>query len=257
MKPTRLYTDLAALWPLLSPPEDYAPEAKLIRQILRRELGPATRTKPWSLLELGAGGGHTLYHLQDVADAVAVDLSPAMLGNCRRLCPGVETVVGDMRNVRLGREFDAVLLHDAVDYITTERDLRRTLKTVHAHLRRGGVALVAPTYTRETFADHEMEHDNRGAPSGVAYASYVHDPDPGDATFEMILVYLLRRRGRVHVVEDRHTCGLFPRKTWLALLREAGFRVRSRQGQSDRPFEMFVAIKGGGAEPTAVRSKRI
>ena len=42
----------------------------------------------------------------------------------RRLNPGVSHYVGDMRSVRLGETFDAVLIHDSLDYMTTEVELR-------------------------------------------------------------------------------------------------------------------------------------
>ncbi len=56
-----------------------------------------------------------------------------------------------MRKVRLGREFDAVFVHDAVSYMTTKRDLRAVFKTAFLHCRPGGAALFAPDNLVETF----------------------------------------------------------------------------------------------------------
>jgi chemotaxis methyl-accepting protein methylase len=58
-----------------------------------------------------------------------------------------------MRTVRLGRAFDAIFVHEAVMYMTTEDDLRAALTTVAIHLTPGGVALVAPDATTETFRE--------------------------------------------------------------------------------------------------------
>jgi trans-aconitate methyltransferase len=44
----------------------------------------------------------------------------------RKLNPECTHLAGDMRNVRLGRTFDAVFVHDAIMYMTTEVDLRAT-----------------------------------------------------------------------------------------------------------------------------------
>jgi hypothetical protein len=46
-----------------------------------------------------------------------------------------------------------VFVHDAIMYMTTEDDLRAALRTVAAHLAPGGVALVAPDATAETFRE--------------------------------------------------------------------------------------------------------
>ncbi len=51
--------------------------------------------------------GHNLSHLTFEFDAVAVDISEAMLEECRKLNPGVELHLGDMRSVRLGKKFPA------------------------------------------------------------------------------------------------------------------------------------------------------
>ncbi len=56
-----------------------------------------------------------------------------------------------MRTLRLERTFDAVFVHDAIAYITTEDDLRATIETVAEHLRPGGAALLVPDTTRELF----------------------------------------------------------------------------------------------------------
>ncbi|MEO1236249.1 MAG: class I SAM-dependent methyltransferase [Planctomycetota bacterium] len=235
----RLYDDLAWLWPMLSPPDHYVAEASLLNGLIVDRRGPG----PKRVLELGAGGGHTLVHLAKPEaeggpghTCVAVDRSAPMLANCRTLIPAAETVVGDMRDVRLDQTFDAVLVHDAIDYLLTPEDARRTLATVHHHLLPGGIAFIAPTYTRETFVDGDTAHDTAPAPSyedrgfpEVDYFSYVHDPDPADDTFEMILLYLIRRRlgppqsaaRAVEVVEDRHTCGLFAAAQWLLWLEQA------------------------------------
>ena len=95
----RLYGDLASLWPLMSPPEEYRDEARYWRRALRERLG-AGRLR---ILDLGAGGGHNLHHLAHEFDATAVDLSEGMLAHSRRLNPGVAHHVGDMRTVRFER----------------------------------------------------------------------------------------------------------------------------------------------------------
>lgn len=254
----RLYDDLAYLWPIISPPEDYAAEAQAIRRLLQGTLGPE-RERP-RLLELGAGGGHSLYHLKHWFEATAVDISEPMLANCRRLNPQVETHLGDMRELRLGRRFDAVIVHDAIDYMTNEIDARAALGTVAAHLNPGGVAIVAPTYLRETFVDHEVEQDfGSDERIQLTYFSYVHDPDPNDSSIELVLVYLIRdsATGQLDIEQDRHRCGLFDADFWAATMEEAGLAVQMRPATDDvngewiedgreitLPYPWFVGIRG-------------
>jgi len=242
----RLYRDLAWLWPILSPPEHYAAEAATLRKVfaqLQPEGKPRGSKKPRPrLLDLGAGGGHLLLHLARHFECTAADLSPTMLENCARLVPGAKRVQGDMRSLRLGEQFDAVLIHDAIDYMATPEDVRAALDTAAAHLAPGGVLFVAPTYTRDNFVDGESEHDADPS-ANLTYLSYVHDPDPADTEYELVLVYLIRDPDTraVETSVDRHRCGLFAETEWLSFMDEANFSAR--RIEDDKAWTLFAATQ--------------
>jgi SAM-dependent methyltransferase len=238
-----LYGDLAWLWPLLSPPDGYVSEAASLRQHYARLRRKPRGVRP-TLLDLGAGGGHVIAHLADRFDCTALDRSPEMLRLCAELVPEAECVLGDLRRVRLERRYDAVLLHDAADYLLNRADIRAALRTAAAHLEPGGVLFVAPTYTRDDFADGEFAQDGVLTPDAqVQYSSLVHDPNPRDTRYELVLVYMIqdRRKRRVRVVEDRHQCGLFQRSEWLELLDAAGFEMK--HAPDDNPWTLFAGVK--------------
>lgn len=216
----RLYSDLAHLWPTFSPPEDYADDADHWRQALRQHLGPGRH----SVLELGSGGGHTLSHLYSDFDMTAVDLSPQMLALSRKLNPHVPHHLGDMRTVRLEQKFSAVAIHDAVCYLLSETDLRATFTTARAHLEPGGILLLSPDYLKDSFQGPRVLHWICGQPGQeLTVIEYCHDPDPEDTTIESVFFFILHEEGGLRIEQDRHTTGLFPSTTWLALLDEAGF----------------------------------
>ena len=230
-----MYSDLAYLWPTFSPPEDYADDAQHWREALRQQLGPGRHP----VLELGSGGGHTLSHLTADFAVTAVDRSPAMLALSARLNPGVTHHQGDMRSVRLGRIFRAVLIHDAICYMLTEDDLRATFATAKAHLEPGGVLLISPDYFKETFSGPRVLHwicpgnDLEPPAPGptvpeltvpeLTVIEYCHDPDPADTTIESVFFFILKEQGELRIEQDRHVTGLFPAVVWLELLAEAGF----------------------------------
>lgn len=247
----RLYTDLVSLYPQVSVRSAYAAEAAQISRAIRRKLSSRTKRRKPTLLELGVGAGHLLSHMTVDFDAVAVDLVPEMLEYSRTINPSVEHVVGDMKSVRLGRTFDATMIHDAIHYMLTKDDLLAAMRTCHAHLKRGGVAVFVPGYVKETFLEGDVSHALRLHAHGeLGYVAQTHDHDPDDSTYE--LTFLLPRRDgpRVTVEQDRHTCGLFPTATWMRLLDEAGFdarRPRALSGRAIRPSPetlcMFVAVR--------------
>jgi SAM-dependent methyltransferase len=243
----RLYTELATWFHLLTAPEDYAEEAEVYGRALTEAAGAPPRT----LLELGSGGGNIASHFKRRIVCTLVDLSPEMLAVSRGLNPECAHFPGDMRTVRLGREFDAVFVHDAVVYLTTEADLRAALTTAFVHCRAGGVALFAPDYVRETFVPSTRTGGHDGDGRALRYLEWTWDPDPADNTYFVDYAYLLREDGRpTHCEQDRHVEGLFGRADWLRLLAEAGFRASARRHtfEEEPPalVEFFVAVKPEG-----------
>jgi SAM-dependent methyltransferase len=224
----RLYSDLAPWWPRISAPEDYAEEAALYRRLMEAAAGVPLR----SMLELGCGGGNNASHLKAHYTLTLVDRSPEMLAVSRALNPDCRHLVGDMRNLRLGREFDAVFIHDAVTYLTTLSDVHAALATAAVHCRRGGVVLVAPDHLRETFRP-DTSHGGNDGPDGRAarYLEWVHEPSPGASEAAVDYVFVLRDDEQVEVVHDRHRVGIFSRDEWLGAFSAAGLRATSA------PFE--------------------
>jgi SAM-dependent methyltransferase len=181
------------------------------------------------VLELGSGGGHSAFHLKRRFAMTLVDLSDEMLDVSRRLNPDCDHHVGDMRAVRLGRTFDGVLVHDAIDYMVTEADLRSAIETAFVHCRPGGVAVFMPDHIRESFepsADHGGEDGPGGR--GVRYLEWTWDPDPDDGWTLTEYAFLLRQPdGAVRAVHETHRCGLFGRDQWLTFLTQAGFEAEA------------------------------
>lgn len=216
-----MYGELADWFHLLSAPEEYAEEAADILDLLRANVEGRLET----LLELGSGGGNTASHLSRHLQLTLTDRAPAMLDVSRALNPVCEHLQADLRTARLGRTFDAVLIHDAVMYLTTEADLRAAFETASVHLRPGGAVVIMPDFVRETFrstTDHGGHDGGDGDDRGLRYLEWTYDPDPADTTVVTEFALLLRQGEQVQVRHDRHVEGVFPRATWLDLLREVG-----------------------------------
>ena len=238
---TRFYDDFAEWWQLFSPPEEYVDEAA---DLLER-LGRPSPAEAKTLLELGSGGGSLATHLRPYFTLTLTDRSPGMLAVSRRVNPDCEHLLADMRTLRLGRQFDLVLVHDAIMYATEPADVRATLATAAAHCRPDGLVAVLPDVVRETFAPGTDEggHDASDG-RGLRYLEWSWDPDPTDHTYVVDYAFLLRdATGVVQVLHDRHVEGLFPRSSWLGWFEEAGLTVESSIDRWNR--EVFIARPAG------------
>ena len=149
----RLYNELAPWFHLITHPSEYADEADhLLRLVDAADIG-TTKT----LLELGSGGGNLASHLTQRFACTLIDVSEDMLSLSRAINPDAEHIAADMRSLRLGREFDVVLAHDALGYMTSVADLSAAIMTAAAHLRPGGLAVFIPDAVTEqlrTGTDH-------------------------------------------------------------------------------------------------------
>ena len=245
----RLYSDLAAWWPLISPPEEYAEEAAYLAMVLSSAPAPVRE-----VLDLGSGGGHNAIHLKDRLALTLLDISAEMLSASRRLNPECVHRQGDMRTARLGRTFDAVLVHDAVDYMTSEAELRQVVETAFAHCRPGGLALFVPDHIADTFRASNG-HGGSSDPAGrqATFREWTWDPDPGDSWVQAEYEFTLRAAdGTVQVVHESHRLGAFSRAAWLRLLADAGFdlepgfaaqAVTGQDAAGRKPRNLFLGYR--------------
>lgn len=285
----KLYTEYAELWPVFSRVEDYAEEAEgfaslLLNALDRDGTGAKTvadsedpRGGPPTLLELGCGGGHNASFLKRSFACTLTDLSGEMLSVSRRLNPELEHVQGDMRELRLGRTFDAVFVHDAVMYMTEEDDLTAMFDTAATHCRPGGVVLVAPDCFAETFepgtshGGHDLPdgesagstgaapvaiggHDLRDgvsardtgtSPVGIRYLEWTHPPDRGRSAFRVDFAYLVGMSdGEVLHDFESQEFGLFAKRRWIEIAAATGFDASIERFEhaemSERGYEVLL-----------------
>ena len=154
-----------------------------------------------------------------------------------------------MRTYALGEQFDAILIDDAVSYMTTAADLRSVFERAYAHLAPEGVMITGPDDTKETFqqnrtrvsyADPAVKPEN----IDVVFIENDYDPDPGDDTYEGTMIYLIRQEGKLRIEHDLHLLGLFSLDVWRKLLLDVGFTLyRERYTEGPQAYVEFVCVK--------------
>ena len=165
----RLHGDLAWVWPFVSPPEDYVEEVESFRR---------------RFADRGVTCGARVLHLGCVN-------------------PEVEYLPGDIRSVRLGRTFDAVLLHDASAYMTSQEQLLQAYETAAAHLEIGGVMVTPPEELRSRFVQHRSSiHTRTIGDLTVTTVEMDYDPNPSDSSFEKTFIFAIREGKSLRVEWD-------------------------------------------------------
>lgn len=130
----------AAAYDALYEEKDYEAECDLVERVFAQYGEGRFR----SILDLGCGtGNHAIPLARRGYEVVGVDRAEAMLERAReKTGAGASFVLGDIREVRLGREFDAALILFAVlGYQHADDDVLAALRTAREHLRPGGLLL--------------------------------------------------------------------------------------------------------------------
>ncbi|UCV06661.1 class I SAM-dependent DNA methyltransferase [Dechloromonas denitrificans] len=141
---TQVFDVYARYYDLLYRDKDYASEAGFVAEQLRRHQPAGSR-----ILELGCGTGiHAEYLARKGFHVHGVDLSAEMLvkAEARKasLPPEIAACLsfsqGDVRTVRVGAQFDAVVsLFHVMSYQNSNADLAAAFATAAQHLGPGGV----------------------------------------------------------------------------------------------------------------------
>jgi SAM-dependent methyltransferase len=231
------YNELAWTEDLLADPSDYEGEVACYVDLIKENFLHA----PGTLLHLGcgAGGYDSIFKLHFAV--TGVDISHGMLEMARSRHPDVEYIEGDMRTVRLGREFDAVAIPNSIDYMSSLPELRMAIGTAAAHLKPGGVLLVVGK-TLEIFRDNNFAYTGEQEDLHVTLLenNYINRYRPD--TYEATLIYLIRRRGDLTIHTECHVLGLFSQETWEKVFAEAGLVLQ--ETDLDGTYDKYLL--GGG-----------
>lgn len=201
-----------------------------------------------SLLDIGCGGGKNVLNLKRHFNVTGLDLSASMLAQAKAFNPECKFVQDDMRTSRLGRAFDAVLMDDAISHMNRRTDFEAALLTAHAHLNPGGVLIVTPDVTTETFQQNKTSTTLAQRDDGVevVFIENVYDPDPADEQYEATILYLIRENGCLRIESDHWSLGVFSLDTWRRVLRETGFEVyEGNYNAGEDQYVTFACVKAG------------
>lgn len=150
-----IFNNYALYYNLLYRDKDYAGEADYIDRLIR-EHKPGART----VLDMGCGTGrHARLLAQKGYQVHGVDMSEGMLASAKEKADGEHLVFshGDIRSVRLGKKFDAVVsLFHVISYQTGNADLCKAFTTAYEHLNPAGIFIFDCWYGPAVLTDRPV-----------------------------------------------------------------------------------------------------
>jgi len=197
------------------------------------------------VVDLGCGGGQWLRVLSDAGyDVCGVDVSPAMIRECKRWVPEARAIRGSFVTARLPRCRAVTALGEPLNYTRGKADIQRVIRSVARVLEPGGLFIFdirVPAMRDVASVTHARVGEDWACIS-VTTEDRRHGTLRRDITTFRRVGGAYRRR---HVTHILHIYRADEVERWL---REAGFTVRRYRGYGDCRFEgrqaAFVCRKG-------------
>jgi SAM-dependent methyltransferase len=166
--------------------KDYDAESERLHALIEERV-PGAKT----LLDVACGTGTHLARLAQWYEVEGVDLDPEMIALARRKVPDVPLHTGDMLSLDVGRRFDAVTcLFSSIGYAGTVERVRQAVAAMASHLEPGGVLIVEPWFTPETWQ------------SGRPHLLAIDEPD-----LKIARVNLAEQEGRLSILNFTYVVG--------------------------------------------------
>lgn len=249
----------AAYYDLLYQDKDYNAETKYVHNLLVK-YGLPTRG---CLLELGCGTGKHADGFARLGYTVhGVDMSPAMVqaANERKqvdVAQQLQFTVGDVRDVRIPKLFDAVIsLFHVASYQIINADLISMFRTAAEHLKPGGVFLFDCWYGPAVLTDRPVVRVKR-MQDEVVDLLCLAEPEmhPNENIVDVNYTVQVKKKGEPQITEftEKHRIRYLFAPEVVLMLEMAGMRPLGKlRWQSDKPtgfdswFATFLAIKEEG-----------
>lgn len=233
-----MFTESAAFYDHLYGFVDYGAAVGKIRETLDAQAPRAT-----SLLDVGCGTGRHLELLRQRYEVEGLDINPTLLSAARERCPDVVFHEADMGDFELAGRFDVVTcLFSSIGYVRTLERMRSAVLCMRRHLTPGGVLLIEPWFTPESYWTGTITVNHVDEPDLKITWMYTSEREGSVSVLD--IHYLVGRPTGIETFQERQELGLFTEQQQLDALRDAGLQARH---ESDGPFGrgLYVAWDAG------------
>ncbi len=211
-----MFTKSARFYDRLYAFKDYGEAAERLHALVQaRHAGART------LLDVGCGTGRHLEELRGWYEVEGLDLNPDLLAVARGRLPDVPLHEGDMTTFDLGRRFDVVTcLFSSIAYVRTLDNMRRAIARMAAHLEPGGLLLVEPWFSVDTFWTNTITANHVNDPD--LKISWMYVSELRDRVSHLDIHYMVGTPEGVHTFSEVHEMGLFTPEEYGAAMTDAG-----------------------------------
>jgi ubiquinone/menaquinone biosynthesis C-methylase UbiE len=210
---------LAKIYDIIYHFKDYPKDADYLAAVMR-EHHPSAR----SLLETACGTGRFLDLLQEQYQVQGLDLSAEMLQEAAKRVPEIPLHQANMADFSLTDRFDVVCcLFRSIAFVKTANSFFAAVKSMASHLNPGGILVIEPFFTPETFwSDTITLNEYKGDSLKIAWM-YTSKKVQDHARLDN--QYLVGTPRRVDHFSEVHEMGLFSEEDYHQAFTAAGLQL--------------------------------
>lgn len=195
-----------------------------------------------TILDIACGTGAQAKYLVERYAVTGLDLSTEMVEIAKRKVPSGRFVVADMCNFSLNTYFDAAVnLYGSIGFAEDYEAMKASLKCVYEHLNAGGVFILTPWSTKETFKDGLVAKARAEKPNGFCRMESVQRVS--DNKVQVQMHHLVASNMEISYHTNVSEVSLFSEAEYRSAIDEVGFSLVARLSTSEFRMGAFVCIK--------------
>lgn len=182
-----------------------------------------------SILEIGCGSGMLARRfLKSGYNYLGLDLSDEMLHIARQEVKSGTFVQGDMRNLSIDKQFDAVLITGrSISHNIENDEVINTFKGVHRLLKEKGLLIFDFFHADDVMYDlNDFEQEVNVNNKRIRRQSQLRQNLKTGWTWDWAAKYTIEEEGKTETFDDFVTLRAFTKDEIQLLLRMAGFKIK-------------------------------
>ena len=234
-----MYNELAKYYDLIYSWKDYKKEVNRIKKLIKKyKISDGNK-----LLDVGCGTGKHLDYLRDKFLCTGIDINEEILSVAKKNVKDVIFKQADMIEFDLHEKFDVIIcLFSSIGYVKTYSNLKKTLENFANHLKKGGVVIIEPWFTKSTYwVGHPGMTTHDGEDIKIARLNTTKIEN--DLSI-MDMHYLIAERNKdVKYFVDKYELGLFETDRFLEVMKEERFIAEFLKDGLMKERGLYIGIK--------------
>jgi len=191
------------------------------------------------LLDIACGTGAQAEYLQKYFAVTGIDISEEMLEIARNKVREAVFIHADMCNFSLNNHYDVILnLYGSIGHAESLEHMQMSMKCVFNHLKQGGIYILTPWSTKESFNEALVCRTKTFSLSGFCRMETVKRVS--DDKIKIDYYHLISNNLEVTYYKHANFITLFSENEYESSIQKAGFKI-IRRLQSDE-FRMGAFI---------------